>query len=240
MDRVEQAGISRKYINILTPASSDQEIAGVSTSDTEQPGMGATVGRVVGGGLGVAGGLEAGAALASLLVPGVGPIMVGGLLGAALLGLGGAASGGAIGEAVEHSVSGIPRDELYVYEDALRQGRSVVIVQGEDTLRAETARIALYEAGAESIDVAREEWWIGLRSAEQEHYGSDGGDFERDEPSFRKGFEAAQSPLVRGKTYDEALDYLIRRDGGTANQTAFRKGFERGRQYRERLSSSIS
>ncbi len=48
-------------------------------------------------------------------------------------------------------------------------------------------------------------------SAEQETYNGDGGNFERDEVYYRQGFEAAQSPEARGKTYEEAHDYLTRK-----------------------------
>src|SRR5258705_673003 len=128
VERLLRAGITRDNINILTPASSDQRIAEVPVSTSEQPGMGAAFGTLVGGALGSAGGVGAGAALASLLVPGVGPIMVGGLFGAGLLGLGGAAGGAAAGEAMGESGLGIPRDEVYRYEDALPKRRAIVIV----------------------------------------------------------------------------------------------------------------
>ena len=96
-ERVERQVQPREKINLLTPASTDSQIAAVEASDTEQPGMGEAIGTVVGGALGVAGGLTAGAALASLMVPGVGPIMAGGLLGAGVLGLTGATGGAAAG-----------------------------------------------------------------------------------------------------------------------------------------------
>jgi hypothetical protein len=229
IDRIMQLGVIRERISILTPESSDRQVASVETSDTEQPGMGAAVGEVVGGAMGVAGGFGAGAALASLLVPGVGPILAGGLLGAGLLGVGGAAGGAMAGEAVEDSISGIPRDELYVYEDALSQGRTVVIAETVDERHAEAVRMGMEESGAESIDAAREQWWIGLRSAEQEMYAD--GDFTEDEPFFRKGFEAAQSPALRGKSYQEALGYLTRHNEIAASHPAFRRGYERGCEY---------
>ena len=233
IERLLAAGVKREHIHVLTPASSDEQIAEVPVSDSEQPGMGAAVGTLVGGALGSAGGFSAGAALASLLVPGVGPILAGSLLGAGLLGFGGAVTGAAAGEALEDTVPGIPHDELYVYEDALRQGRTVLIAQAEDDLHAEAARQGLDESGAETIDAARENWWIGLRSAEQERYAADGGNFDADEQIYRRGFEAAQSPETRGKSYDQALDYLTRRYQISASHSAFRKGYERGRRYCE-------
>jgi hypothetical protein len=240
IDRVMRTGVSRDKIHFLTPTSPERQVAGVPVSDSEQPGMGAAVGTVVGGALGSAGGFGAGAALASLLLPGVGPILAGGLLGAGLLGLGGAAGGAAAGEAIEDSVSGLPHDELFVYEDALRQGRTVVFVVPEDELQAVAVRKALLDSGAETIDAARDQWWIGLRSAEQESYTADGGDFAHDEPYYRKGFEAAQAPASRGKSYEEALDYLTRHHQISVINPAFRRGYERGRQYFDNLREKLA
>jgi outer membrane lipoprotein SlyB len=234
LDRVLSVGVANDKVSILMPGSSDREVAAVPVSETEQPGMGAAVGSLVGGSVGVAGGFGAGAALASFLVPGVGPILAGGLIGASLLGLGGAATGAVAGEAFEDRVSGIPRDELYVYEDALRSGHSIVIAEADDELHADAVRQALVESGAETIDAAREQWWIGLRTAEQETYQE--GDFAQDEPYYRKGFEAAQSPMVRGKSYDQALEYLTRQNQLAVSNPAFRRGYERGQQFYEQKS----
>jgi len=236
VDGIRALGVTQEKANILTPGSTDREVAAVAVSETEQPGMGAAIGSLVGGSVGAAGGFGAGAALASLLVPGVGPILAGGLLGMSLLGLGGAATGAAAGDALEDSISGIPRDELYVYEDALRKGRTIVIAEAEDEPQADAVRGALVNAGAETIDAAREQWWIGLRTAEQETYKD--GDFEQDEPYYRKGFEAALSPAVRGKSFDDALDYLTRHNEIAASHPAFRRGYERGRQFYEKLTTT--
>jgi hypothetical protein len=229
-------GIVREKINILTPASSDAQIAAIPVSDTEQAGMGAAVGKVIGGSMGAAGGFGAGAALASLILPGVGPILAGGLIGAGLLGLGGAAGGSAAGEALEDTISGIPRDEIYVYEDALRQGKTVVVADADDERHADAVRRGFEESGAESIDAARDHWWIGLRSSEKELYTE--GDFEEDEPYYRRGFEAAQSPVVRGKSYAEAQGYLTKRYEIAASNSAFRRGYERGSAHWRKISAS--
>src|SRR3989441_8470990 len=117
-----------------------------------------------------------------------------------LLGLSGAAGGAAAGDLMEKRIAGLPHDELFVYEDALRQGRTVVFVEVEDEMSAEAVRQGFAEGGAETVDAARERWWIGLRSAEKESYSVDGGNFERDEVYYRKGFETALSPGARGKT----------------------------------------
>ena len=230
---LQSLGMSNKRISVLAPGTSEAEVERkISTTETEQPGMGPALGGTVGGALGVAGGLQAGAAAASILVPGVGPVLAFGLIGAALLGSAGVAVGALAGEALEEGIArGLPRDELYVYQDALRRGRSIVIamVDNEDT--AANARTALVRAGAESLDTARQEWWIGLRDAEQEHYARKGGDFKIDEALYRLGFEAALHPDRRGRTQAQCIKGLREKYGADAERTAFCQGYERGLRY---------
>jgi hypothetical protein len=166
------AGVSRDRITLLTPHASDADVRSVPTTEAEPPGIGRALGAVAGAAAGAGGGMQAGA-LVSLFVPGVGPVLALGALGALLLGVGGAA----IGAAIDHSLrEGLPRDELYVYEDALRQGKTVVIGLPESPEHAVLARRLLASAGAESIDAAREQWWLGLRDAERAEYTKAGGD----------------------------------------------------------------
>ena len=207
------------HVNLLLPGATEAQLDAVPTSNTEQPGMGAAVGGLVGGAVGVAGGLGLGTAAATLLIPGVGPVLAIGMAAAAILGVGGAVGGAAAAGALEEeSTEGLPADELYVYKDALRQGKSILFVEAPDTGLAERASAALTAAGAESIDAAREQHWIGLRSAEREHYQSLGGDFEKDERAYRRGFEAA----LGQEDGDNAV--APKRSGNSA----FRCGYERG------------
>lgn len=235
-ENLRTASIDNDRINLLTPGTTDAELeAAVPTTETEQPGMGSALGGVVGGAMGVAGGMPIGAALASLLVPGVGPVLAAGIIGAALLGTGGAVAGAAAGSKMEESIEGLPHDELFVYEDALRKGRSVILVVADDDTQAEAARNVLAQAGAESIDAAREDWWVGLRDAEEEEYRGQGGDFKKDEAIYRRGFEAAQHPHLRGKTYDEVTERLRERYSDAYETETFRRGYERGQNYRRSL-----
>lgn len=224
---LRELGFGPDRINLLSPGAVPAARGDVPTSDTEQPGMGTAVGGVVGGAVGAAGGMAA-AAAATAFVPGVGPVIAVGLLAGALLGLGGAAVGHALEESLE---MGVPKDEWFLYEDALRRGRTVLIALAEDDAQAETARRALRAAGAESLDAARERWWIGLRSAEAEHYAAAGHDFGRDERVFRRGFEAALQPETHGKDYEDVVEYLRARHADVYRDPAFRRGFERGRAY---------
>jgi len=203
--------------------------------------MGKAVGSVVGGAVGVASGLTLGTAVAATaLVPGVGPVLAAGALGAALLGMAGAVGGGAAGERADQALmDGVPKDEVFVYEDALRQGRSVVIAMGRDETERDEARRILESAGAESIDAARHRWWTGLRPAEREHYEGDGTDFETNEDIYRRGFETALHPEFRGRSWDQALYVVTERDKDWSTK-CFRQGYERGQRYYQELKTKVS
>ena len=230
-DRAERAAVDLRSaglveINLFLPGASDEQVESVPTSDTEQPGMGKAIGGLVGAGVGLAGGLQIGTAAASALVPGVGPVVAIGLAAAGLLGAGGFAAGAKAGETIEQrTTEGLPVDELWVYKDALRKGRSVLFVQIHNNDEAARARELLTQAGAESIDAARQAWWIGLRSAEREHYQAQGGDFARDEHSYRLGFQAAQHDI------GSADAAFAKYGNASVDERAFRSGYERGRAY---------
>ena len=236
VEGLRSAGFGEDRISLLTPGTSHEKLDDVPTTETEQPGMGKALGGAVGGALGVAGGLHLGAAAASLFLPGVGPVFAVGLVAAALLGAGGAATGAAVGGALEDSMAReLPHDELFVYEDALRRGRSVVLVVADDDEGEEKARGVLARSGAESLDAAREDWWVGLRDAEEAEYTVDGGDFSVDEPTYRRGFESALHPRARGRSYDNDAERLRECFGEECKQGAFRRGYERGQRYNREM-----
>jgi hypothetical protein len=234
---LKAAGFGDDEISLLFPGSSEEEVHSVPTEDAEQPGMGGAIGGVVGGAVGLAGGAQLGPLVASFLLPGVGPIVAIGFAAAAGASLG-AVAGGLTGATVEKSLTkGLPKDELFFYEDALRQGKSVVVVISEDDKELERAREILAREGAESLDAAREAWWIGLRSAEEAEYDGSGG-FSVAEANYRKGFEAALHPAARGKSYDEAAIYLRDTYPEVYAQSDFIAGYEKGRGHYQKLNQS--
>ncbi|MDQ2997489.1 MAG: hypothetical protein M3R61_10585 [Chloroflexota bacterium] len=102
-------------------------------------GEGATVGAVWGGLVG----------LAALLIPGVGPFIAFGALGAALTGVvTGAVVGGISAALIDFS--GIPADEAKGYEQQIRDGKALVAVKARDEDSAEVRRI-LDEIGADNV-----------------------------------------------------------------------------------------
>lgn len=228
-DRITGLGIDRDHVSFLVPGMSATEVdAATPTTETEGPGMGTAIGAVVGGASGAAIG-SLGAAAASLLIPGVGPVAAIGLAAMALFGAGGAVAGATAGGALENEVfDGLPKDELFVYEEALARGKTVVIVQADDADDADRVREVLDAEGAESIDKAREEWWLGIRDEEAAAYPRP--DFSANERSYRRGFERAHQHDLRGKSFDDARAHLTERDADLAASDAYRAGFERGQQ----------
>jgi hypothetical protein len=223
----ENGVLDHEKLLMLTPDATQAKIAAVPTDEGEQPGMGSAIGGVVGG----AAGLAAGAALSNLVLPGVGPILT--LSLAAAGGVGGVALGAAGGSAAERTLStGLPKDEMFFYEDALRCGRSVVIASAESDNGADAARAIMESHGAESVDAARERWWIGIRDAEAERYcGATPEQSAQREKIFRAGFEAALQPDMRNKPLNKARARLRQRYPDICDNEVFHRGYERGRRH---------
>lgn len=236
--KLQSNNLQMDRITVLTPGERGfKKLGTVPVDTTEQPGMGTAMGAVVGG----ATGLSAGLVVA--VIPGVGTVAALGLLGAALLTAAGATLGAVVGRTTGNFMSeGLPEDEIFVYEDALRKGRSVVIALAEDAAEAMTIHKLLESAGAEAVDAAREQWWIGLRNAEQEHYLKSGRDFHDDEKFYRMGFEAALHARNRCKEFDQVsaemesnLEEVQRQFPGVKVAEPFTRGYQRGREYYQHL-----
>lgn len=124
----------------------------INTTDTKAPHAGGVgTGAVIGGLVGAA---------AALLIPGVGPVIAGGVLantfaatavGAAAVGaLGGAVAGGLIGGLVD---MGVPEDEARFADEQFRAGRTIVTVRAAD--RRDEAKAILARFGAYDVHSAR-------------------------------------------------------------------------------------
>lgn len=201
-----QRDVPSASLRVLRPDTTAGDLEHVPADDAEARGMGASLGGVVGG--------AAGLAAATALVPPAGFVTIIGLAAGALLGAGGGMiAGNAVEEAGDY---GLPRDDLFVYADALRQGRTVVIAEVEEEEKADRARDAMQAAGAESVDAAaRQAWWTSLRDGESAQYDGGAAAFDRVESEYRRGFESA----CRGE------------EGDPDSSEACRRGYDRGRLY---------
>ncbi len=235
--QLRKAGISDNRIGLVTPGSDDRDLeASLPVTDTERPGMGRAMGAAVGGAMGAAGGATLGLAVATLAVPGIGPVIAFGMVGAALLGVVGATAGAALGDQAEEELGeGIPHEDIFLYEDALHHGHSVLIVYTENDDQSEKAQDILARSGAMDLGALRENWWNELRAGERSHYHRDGRNFDRDEESYRRGYQAALHPQRRGRRYVE-IERELRTEYVGELDTAFREGYERGLAHRPRVS----
>lgn len=208
--------IGDEHVKLLTPESRRETVKAVPTTE-DMPPIGAPMGATVGGALGIA---------AAVMIPGVGQATAIGLAAAALFGAAGGVLGWKAGDAADRALSGgLPADEVYFYEDAVRQGRTVLVALIEDPDKEDVVKKTLSVYGAESIDAARDRWWMGLRDAEAEHY--DGGERVDDhERLYRYGFTAAATNRALSRVEDLDLwPYLDPHE-----RSVVQRGFERGRQ----------
>jgi hypothetical protein len=121
MRDLEVAGFTSDQIGFVMKGDSGQTT--VTETDTGPSKTEGAVGGVLAG-AGV--GAMIGAA-ASLLVPGIGPVLAGGILAASLGGAAmGAAAGGVLGGLV---AAGVPEEEARVYESDFNAGRMLVTVR---------------------------------------------------------------------------------------------------------------
>jgi hypothetical protein len=233
VNQLRSLGITDKKIGIVRPGTAPERLeAGIPVSDTEEPGMGRAMGAAVGGAMGAAGGATAGLAVASLMIPGIGPLLAFGMVGAALLGTVGAAAGSAVGNTVEEELGeGIPHEDVYLYEDALRHGHTVLIAYADEGEQADRAGEIMRATGAEDLDVLRENWWQELRDEERTRYT---GDFDQDEESYRRGYTAALHPRRRDRAYADVENELRTQYANTVLDRPFQSGYERGLNHSSR------
>jgi len=176
---------------------------------------GATVGAATG--LGIA-----------TFVPGVGPIIGLGMLASGLVG---AALGAAAGAAIGKHAQGVPTEDLYFFDEAIRSGQTVVMVDAHDEVEETRARNLLERAGGRSVGAMRQEWWQNMRESHRH-------EFNGREPEFRAGFEAALHPATRGRDYEQCVAYIEQCYPEPCKTDAFRIGFNRGQDYfRRRMAA---
>jgi hypothetical protein len=210
--------IGPEHVNLLTPESTRAEVKTVPTTE-DMPPVGAPMGATIGGAVGVA---------AAVMIPGLGQVTALGVAAAALFAAAGAALGWKVGGAADRALSGgLPVDDLYFYEDALRQGRTVLVALVDDPEQAPQVREILTAHGAEDIDAARDRWWMGLRDAESEHYGFQEGDEEAHERLYRYGFTIGATGSPRRPQDLELWPHLDEHE-----RSIVTRGYERGVQVR--------
>src|SRR5690349_17216396 len=137
VDTLRSSSLKLDDVSLIAPT--DERARAAGGDEDVSAGEGAAIGAVWGGLVG----------LAALLIPGIGPFIAFGALGAALTGaVTGAVVGGITAALVDFS--GIPEDEARAYETMLTEGKALVAVKARDEDTEEVHRM-LMSAGADSI-----------------------------------------------------------------------------------------
>jgi len=233
---LQKVGLAENQL-LLTSKSLATDGNSVATPEPGSPGAcGANMGHVAGAITGFAGGLIG--AASTFLIPGVGPILA---IGTFALGtILGVTAGGAAGGALQESTTlTLPHDDLFIYENALREGYWLLVVQPDSEAQEKAAQDVITRFGAESTNTMRDQWWFGLRDAEAVAYGAPVEGFPQLEAIYRRGFEAALDRRARGQSYEEALAFLQERDADVYREETFRRGYQRGQAYYRALLAKM-
>ncbi len=167
------------------PADAGREIVTTTESTGSGAGAGASVGTVVGGGLGLLAGIGA------LAIPGVGPVVAAGWLVATITGAGiGAGAGGLLGSLIG---AGHSEREAHIYAEGVRRGGTLVSVRVDD---AEAVRVESLLNGTGRVDIAE-------RGAEYRAAGWDR--FDETRPP-EPGSPPARPIGVQARTTEEAIE----------------------------------
>jgi hypothetical protein len=214
IDTLKAQGFEEGAINVLT--------RGESSFPVHEKQAGAAVGAAIG-------------LSAVTFLPGLGPVIGLGMLASGLIGAG---LGAAAGAAVQRHTHGIPNEDLFFFEEAIRDGRAVVIVDARDGHEETRARNLLERAGGRAVGATRRDWWQHVRQEESSYLRSRGQNLDHIEPDYKAGFEAALHPATRGREYQESVAYVETCYPEPCRTEAFRIGYDRGQNYFRRKMSA--
>jgi len=147
---LKNAGFSDERIGVALQDPTEQRdvLESAGSNAAEGAAAGALSGGLVGGLIGL---------LGSLLIPGIGPIVVGGLLASTLTGAGvGAATGGIIGALMG---MGVPQADAEHFDRGIRSGRTLVTVDAG--ARTDEALLILDRHGVDFGPSGRERYAPG-------------------------------------------------------------------------------
>ena len=158
-------GCRREDIGLMARGEASGETRGSDSGNVAGGALtGAGTGAAVGGVLGLVAGV------ASLSIPGIGPLIAAGPIASALAGAGiGAAAGGLIGGLTQ---LGVPEHEAHYFAEGVRRGGTLITVNTADESAADCAANVLRDNGAVDIDERAAQWkeagWSGRLSEQDE------------------------------------------------------------------------
>jgi len=243
IEALHLAGFTDEKIGFIMRDGGEHVTHDVATTGTSAAGEGAVGGMLAGAGIG---GLIA--AAASLLVPGFGPVLAGGILATTLGGAAiGAAAGGILGSLVG---MGVPEEEARYYQTEFESGRMLVTVQAEG--RFDEARDILYRSGAYDVDrrtgttgtvsgMHPDDWTTYSPRYHQNwttHYGTGGGTWEDFEPGYRYGHDMAYDPRYEDREWSDVEPDLQRNYPMWAERTGYQAHDDDWMRYRDHVRAA--
>ncbi|MEH2067052.1 MAG: histidine kinase [Nostoc sp.] len=154
LHELKNAGFDMNRVSVITQDGERDDIAGAEVRDRigDKSDEGAAVGAVSGGALGGLTGLLVG--LGTLAIPGIGPVMLAGAAATALATtLAGAGIGAVAGSLLGALIGlGIPEERARVYDERVRRGQYLVILDGTDAEIARAEAI-LRQRGIEELGI---------------------------------------------------------------------------------------
>lgn len=235
MTQLRAAGFSDDHLLLLTPKSISGLHAGRLPVPHPHGSCGITAGHIVGAVSGFAGGTLAGAVAMWLMAEGSLFVTMGTIALASLAGVGvGAAAGAAVQKMFDPALS---YEDLLVYEDAVRHGGDVLLVFPGDGAKAETAQQVFADLGVEGVEDARGHWWHRLQEDKAAALGMLHEGVSATEVEYLRGFDAALDPRMSAFSCEAAIAFLHEQERAVYQEEAFRRGYERGQAYREKLLS---
>lgn len=139
IEALQDEGFSEEDLSIVARQEEGQDSSDMTEDITQ--------GAAWGGGLGALGGLLAG--VGAIAIPGIGPILAAGPLAA---GLSGAVAGGIAGGLID---LGIPEEAGQQFEEDVKQGRLLAIVETDDDDQVGRVQRLLEEYGADEVQSFR-------------------------------------------------------------------------------------
>jgi uncharacterized protein (TIGR02271 family) len=152
-DLTAACGCQRSDIGLMARGEGTREAGDAAAGAIKGAGTGAAIGGVLG--------LVAG--VASLAIPGLGPVIAAGPIASALAGAGiGAAAGGIIGALAK---LGVPEEHAHYYAEGVRRGGTLITVRADSAEAASCAQRIMQQHGAMDIEERGAQWrsqgWSG-------------------------------------------------------------------------------
>lgn len=154
-------GFPKEKISLIGPGSAEAthvKVVGSEVEHVEDMAIGAVGGGLLGGALGALVGMIV------VAIPGLGPVLMAGPLAAAFGGAAGAtmaigAGAGAVGGGVLGALAwgGVSEQDTHVYEELIRRGATLVMVQAAGPERELATEILHRDGAADAADLA-DEW----------------------------------------------------------------------------------